>query len=451
MFHDSYNIIINNKGGPSIGSVNGIDHSHGHHELYISEPEVPRLNIMDPRIAQALESHPCYNEDAHRKFARMHLPVAPRCNIQCNFCNRKFDCCNESRPGVTSEVLSPEQAVEKIRLVKQSIPELSVIGIAGPGDPLANEETFTTLAMVSEEFPDLTLCVSTNGLALPDSAERLYSLGVRFLTVTMNANDPDTGADIYDSVVFDGKLHSGEEGAKILIERQIEGIRKCADLGMVVKVNIVMIPGINDSSIPDLVKRVKGLGAYIVNILPLIPVEGTKFSHLRAPTPAERKEMMDRCSLDVRMMRHCRQCRADAIGLLGEDRSQEFIRLGGCGSGCGPQKPMRIGGDESIVAVATNDGSTVGGFGSASQFRIFATDGGTCRFLREIPVDRSNPVSGDGHRIHIERIVESLDGCGSVIVREIGEMPSEMLASAGIRLLKDKGDINEAVRRSRHD
>jgi nitrogen fixation protein NifB len=93
---------------------------------------------MDERIQQALASHPCFNEEAHRHFARMHIPVAPKCNIQCNYCNRKYDCSNESRPGVTSEVLTPEQAVEKVRTVKARIPELSVIGIAGPGDPLAN-------------------------------------------------------------------------------------------------------------------------------------------------------------------------------------------------------------------------------------------------------------------------------------------------------------------------
>ena len=69
---------------------------------------------MDPSLKAALAEHPCYDEEAHRTFARMHLPVAPRCNIQCNYCNRKFDCVNESRPGVTSEVLTPEQACEYV-------------------------------------------------------------------------------------------------------------------------------------------------------------------------------------------------------------------------------------------------------------------------------------------------------------------------------------------------
>lgn len=403
---------------------------------------------LEPGIKEALATHPCYNEEAHRKFARMHVPVAPKCNIQCNFCNRRFDCCNESRPGVTSEILAPEQAAEKIAYVKERVPNLSVIGIAGPGDPLANEETFRTLELVRERFPELTACVSTNGLTLPDCARRLHELGVRFVTVTKNALTPETGAEIYDSVVFGGRRLTGTEGAAMLLERQREGIRACAELGMAVKVNIVMIPGVNDSEIPDLVKEVKGLGAYMVNILPLIPVEGTRFAGLRAPTPKERRDMMDRCELDARMMRHCRQCRADAIGLLGEDRSPEFVHFGGCGSGCGPTEAPQSIRDETLIAVATADGRTVGGFGSASAFRIYATDGGTCRFLREVPVDLSSPVSGESHRRHLEDIVRNVSACGAVIVSEIGPMPSGMLSDAGVRVIRAEGDINEAVRSS---
>lgn len=104
-------------------------------------------------IKKALSEHPCFCEDAHHTFARMHLPVAPKCNIQCNYCNRKFDCCNESRPGVTSEVLDPQQALAKVKAVKEAIPQLSVIGIAGPGDPLANENTFQALELIGKEMP----------------------------------------------------------------------------------------------------------------------------------------------------------------------------------------------------------------------------------------------------------------------------------------------------------
>ena len=96
-----------------------------------------------------LDNHPCFNESAHRSFGRVHLPVAPRCNVQCKFCNRKFDCVNESRPGVTSAVLTPTQAMVYLEFVLEKVGNISVTGIAGPGDPFANpNETMETLRRV---------------------------------------------------------------------------------------------------------------------------------------------------------------------------------------------------------------------------------------------------------------------------------------------------------------
>ena len=406
---------------------------------------------MDRKTEEALREHPCYDGDAHTKFARMHVPVAPKCNIQCNYCNRKYDCSNESRPGVTSEVLSPEEASEKIRIVREKIPYLRVIGIAGPGDPLANEETFRTLELVGERFPDLTLCVSTNGLALPENAQRLYDLGVRFLTVTMNASDPSVGASIYDRVQWNGKRYSGTEGAEILLRNQLDGIRKCVELGMMVKINVVMIPGINDDHIPELVKKVKALGVYIVNILPLIPVDGTKFSDRRAPTPEERKKLMDQCELDVKMMRHCRQCRADAVGLLGEDRSSEFARMGSCRAGCGPSAefsgPSLVSVDESgpvRIAVATSDGKNVdSGFGNASRFDVYEVSNSGVKLIRTIATDTSKQVAGGSHKEHIERTADLLNDCSVIVVKEIGSMPSKLLERRGKTVRISSGTIGK--------
>ena len=78
-----------------------------------------------------LTNHPCFNDKVRHTFGRVHLPVAPRCNIQCKFCNRKFDCINESRPGVTSGVLSPAQAMVYLDSVfekKKNISEMLLTG-----------------------------------------------------------------------------------------------------------------------------------------------------------------------------------------------------------------------------------------------------------------------------------------------------------------------------------
>ena len=409
--------------------------------------------VMREEVIESLRTHPCYNEEAHRNFARMHLPVAPRCNIQCNYCNRKYDCSNESRPGVTSEVLSPQEAIEKIRVVKEKIPELKVIAIAGPGDPLANEESFETMDLVHSEFPDMTLCISTNGLMLPKYADRLFELGIRFVTVTMNACDPEVSKDIYSMVIWEGKKLTGKEAAERLLSSQLEGIRRCVELGMAVKINIVLIPGYNDKHIPKLVKKVKDLGVYIVNILPLIPVEGTPFSVLEAPSPELRKELMNLCENDVRMMRHCRQCRADAIGLLDKDRSGEFIRVNPCGSGCGPRTEPNVRFDGlkkvSKVAVATESGTLVdGGFGNTKIFKIYSVDNDAITFVRDVKIDTDFTLYGKSHSEHIANIVESLSECDAIIVSEIGPRPQSLLEEAGKKILIFSGDVQEGIKKA---
>ncbi len=401
----------------------------------------PPESLMD-----SLRTHPCFNEDAHKRFARMHLPVAPNCNIQCNYCNRKFDCCNESRPGVTSEVLSPEEAMEKIAVVKERIPNLSVIAIAGPGDPLANESTLKTIRLVKERYPEMSLCISTNGLRLPEYADELYSSGVRFVTVTMNGVDPEITKEVYDSVIWNGRRYEGREAAEILLENQLKGIDLCVKKGMIVKINIVLIPGINDDHIPEVVKKVKAMGVYIVNILPLIPVEGTKFSHIEAPTSEERKRLLDLCSSDIKMMRHCRQCRADAIGLLGEDRSGEFIRTNPCGSGCGPSSNI-ISSDSMVskrMAIASESGITVdSGFGNTKRFLIYE-DG---KVVDEVHIDTNCNTYGRPHSEHLKDIISKLKDCDTIIVKEIGPAPSRMLESEGKKVIISDERIEKLLQR----
>lgn len=401
-------------------------------------------------LEKALLSHPCYTEAAHREFARMHIPVAPRCNIQCNYCNRKYDCSNESRPGVTSEVLSPEEALAKVRMVKEKIPELKVVAVAGPGDPLANDETFRSMQMIADEFPEMTLCISTNGLMLPDYVDRLWDLGIRFVTVTINAIYPSVAKDIYQFVNYQGEHLKDLDAARTLIGRQLLGVEMSVAKGMVVKINMVLIPGINDKHIPLAVKKFKEMGVYIVNILPLIPVEGTRFERMRAPTAKERRDLQDICANDVRMMRHCKQCRADAIGLLGNDRSQEFA---GCGSGCGPtggakQVSMPVKRTSNRLAVATSDGENVdGGFGNSPVFRIYESEGGKIVSIGKVELNRDleQPLYGEAHRLRLETAVQELADNDIIIVTGIGEKARSDLEGRGVELHIARGSVRGAI------
>jgi len=270
-------------------------------------------------MKQRIQGHPCFGGN-HHKNGRMHLAVAPKCNIKCGYCTRKHDCANESRPGVTSRLETPAEAIRKVREVMASPimgPIIKVVGIAGPGDPLANEETFETFELVKNEFPDLMLCMSTNGLLLPESIDRLYELGLHSLTVTVNAVDPEIGAQIYRHVIYHGKHYTGVEGAKILIANQFEGLKRAGELGMTIKVNSVLIPGINDDQIPLIAKRVKELGAFVMNIMPIIPQ--AELAHIERPSEEHVNQVRKANEGIIGQFAHCKQCRADAIGLIGQD------------------------------------------------------------------------------------------------------------------------------------
>lgn len=250
----------------------------------------------------------------------MHLAVAPRCNIKCGYCTRRHDCANESRPGVASRILTPEEAVGKVRRVMADETlgsVIKVIGIAGPGDPLANEETFSTFELIDREFPRLIKCMSTNGLLLPENIERLAALGLGSLTVTLNSIDPDVGARIYSHVLYDGKRLTGRKGAEALLANQLLGLEKAARFGIVIKVNTVLIPGLNDNEIPKIARRVRDLGAVVMNVMPLIPQ--ADFAGIDPPSQERIEEVRRANERIIGQFRHCRQCRADAVGLVGDD------------------------------------------------------------------------------------------------------------------------------------
>lgn len=446
---------VESKGGCSAGSCGSTDDQLGH---------------LSDDIREKVQNHPCYSEDAHHYFARMHVAVAPACNIQCHYCNRKYDCANESRPGVVSELLTPEQAVKKTMAVAANIPQMTVLGIAGPGDPLANpERTFETFRMLSDQAPDIKLCVSTNGLALPDAVEELSKHNIDHVTITINCLDPEVGAKIYPWIYWNNRRIKGKKGAKILIEQQQKGLEMLVAKGILVKVNSVMIPGVNDQHLAEVSRVVKEKGAFLHNVMPLIAEaeHGTFYGVMgqRGPTADELQDLQDACSGDMNMMRHCRQCRADAVGMLGEDRGDEFtldkIEEMDIDYQAAMEKRKVIHqaieaemnekrtAKEShqsevpqlttrpvLMAVATSGQNMINmHFGHAKEFLIYEASPTGVRFIshRKTELYCSGDDSCGDAETALERNIRTLEGCEVVLCSKIGYEPWEQLEQAGIQ------------------
>ncbi|TAJ81276.1 MAG: nitrogenase cofactor biosynthesis protein NifB [Gallionellaceae bacterium] len=456
-----------------------------------------QMNHLPEHIREKVFNHPCYSEEAHHYFARMHVAVAPACNIQCNYCNRKYDCANESRPGVVSELHHPVQAVKKVLAVAATIPQMTVLGIAGPGDPLANpERTFETFRMLSEQAPDIKLCVSTNGLSLPDNVEELSKYNIDHVTITINCVDPDVGAHIYPWIFWKNKRIKGREAAEILIAQQQKGLEMLVAKGILVKVNSVMIPGVNDKHLEEVSKIVKAKGAFLHNVMPLISEaeHGTYYglTGQRGPTHDELQALQDACAGDMNMMRHCRQCRADAVGLLGEDRGAEFtmdkieemeinypeamkmraevhaaineeleskrlakesrvqlVSIQGIKRTLSPTS-LPLAGESDVVslredshptrpvlmAVATKGNGVINEhFGHASEFLIYEASGEGVRFIghrKTTPYCEGGDTCGDGESA-LDVTIRELSGCEAVLCSKVGYEPWGPLEAAGIQ------------------
>jgi MoaA/NifB/PqqE/SkfB family radical SAM enzyme len=346
---------------------------------------------------------------------------------------RKYDCPNESRPGVTAKVLSPHQALERYLLVKEKIGKPDVVGIAGPGDALANFQALKeTLILVRQIEPEITFCISTNGLALPMYAGELEDLGVSHVTVTVNAVAPVIGKRIYRYVRFNDRNYMGIDAAKALQENQLDGIRRIVDMGMVCKVNIVMLAGINDAHIPDVVKTVAGLGVAMSNIMQLIPVKGSIFEHLPLVSNTDITRMRKQCEGILPQMYHCRQCRADAAGTLDND-----ISLSLNSSAEPPAKTKRTYSDNPLrFAVASKNGYLVDQhFGHTVAFYVYEYSRGQVTFFerREIPRYCSGPEGCGDRGEMMKTIISVIEDCTGVIAVRIGEMPRSILAEKGIR------------------
>lgn len=276
---------------------------------------------MARTIEELEKNHPCFG-GCKFNAGRIHLPVSPGCNIACKFCDRSINDV-EQRPGVTSKVISPDEANAFIDRALELVPTIKVAGIAGPGDTLATDFAFETFRKISGRHPELLSCMSTNGLLLYERADELLEIGIDTLTVTVNAVDPEIEAKLNDFIIFHGKKYEGVEGARILIENQLKGIKKVADAGVTIKINTVLVPGINDEHISEIARTVKELGALMYNIIPLIPQH--KLSGIPRPTCEQLEKAREDAEKYIKVFRHCAHCRADAVGVPGISEYSKLV------------------------------------------------------------------------------------------------------------------------------
>jgi nitrogen fixation protein NifB len=220
-------------------------------------------------------------------FEGMSIPVAPACNMMCNFCSKDSDCvCNGNSPQYISKPMTPRQGVNFAINSTNKNHRIKILKICGPGEPLFNHQTFEVLRRLNNELPDFIYSISTNGLLLKEKAEELLKLNVKLVEVSINAAFNNSSEKLYSRILRGDKIISGFPMlSEDLLSAQIEGIRACVEKGIAVKVNSIYFPGINEKDLYFIAELINKIGVRAMCIISCIA--NGKLRGLRTPTMSE--------------------------------------------------------------------------------------------------------------------------------------------------------------------
>ncbi|MCD8088844.1 MAG: GTP 3',8-cyclase MoaA [Oscillospiraceae bacterium] len=167
-----------------------------------------------------------------RKIEYLRLSVTDLCNLRCQYCM--------GPEGVEKrdhrDILSHEEIEEIVRAaVKLGMRKVRVTG----GEPLVRPGIVDICRRIGAIDGVEELCVTTNGLRLPELAEELRQAGVRRLNISLDTLKPER----YREITRIGTL-----------EKALAGLEAARAAGFPApKLNCVLMGGINDDEIPDFV------------------------------------------------------------------------------------------------------------------------------------------------------------------------------------------------------
>lgn len=166
-----------------------------------------------------------------RRAVDLRVSLTERCNLRCTYCMPAA-----GLPVVPTEAMST--ADEIVRLVGLGASRFGVrkVRFTG-GEPLLRKDLVDIVARCATlpEAPELSL--TTNAIGLAARAVPLRDAGLRRVNVSLDTIDPDAFARVT---------------RRPFLDRVLEGIAAADAAGLGVKVNAVLLRGVNDALAPDL-------------------------------------------------------------------------------------------------------------------------------------------------------------------------------------------------------
>ncbi|MDW8043739.1 MAG: GTP 3',8-cyclase MoaA [Nitrososphaerota archaeon] len=192
--------------------------------------------------------------DSFGRVARkLRISVTDRCNFRCSFCMPKNPVWLDRR-----EVLTLEEIARLTRIfVRMGVDRVRLTG----GEPLVRRGVVDLVRMLRGIEGLRSLAMTTNGYYLAELAEQLKSAGLESVTVSLHSLKPER----YEEVI----------GVRGVFDKVVEGVRRALEVGMRVKLNVVVIRGCNDDELLDFAKLSRETGV-VVRFIEYMPFDGER-------------------------------------------------------------------------------------------------------------------------------------------------------------------------------
>ena len=166
-----------------------------------------------------------------RNITYLRISVTDKCNLRCRYCMPEDGVCKKEHTDMMSEdeIVCAAKAAAELGITK--------IRITG-GEPLVKKNIVSICRRVAEVEGIREVCLTTNGILLPQLATQLREAGVKRLNLSLDTLNPEK----YAYITRIGHLEQFEAGLKAALDAGFEKV----------KINAVLIGGFNDDEIEAL-------------------------------------------------------------------------------------------------------------------------------------------------------------------------------------------------------
>ncbi|WP_460123664.1 GTP 3',8-cyclase MoaA [Stetteria hydrogenophila] len=225
-----------------------------------------------------------------RPLTNLRISVTAECNYRCIFCHVEGHPLGE--PARITQ-LPPAMKPGDYYIVARAARVLGIdsFKITG-GEPLVRKDIVEVIASLKEGHPQAWISMTTNGYLLYRLLPRLVEAGLNRVNVSIHS----TRREVYKFITrVDG------------LERALKGLEAAAEYGLKLKVNAVILKGVNDGEVWDLVELARRYGATL-QLIELHPVGlGARFfSKYYYSLEAIERELIERGARVTRRRLHNR-------------------------------------------------------------------------------------------------------------------------------------------------